>query len=328
MSAPVSGIQLYQQRLLALRAGEIFTRLPSDRFESEWRSAKYTPTYSDWKNLLAQEAVAVSKMQNSSRLAILLGDSLSLWFPSEKLPGGRFWLNQSISGDTVGGIVQRLSTFALTKPSAIYIMAGINELKNGMGEDTIINQYRQLLRRLQQTHPKAQRVIQSVLPTNLPSHLLSFSIPNPRIRYLNNQLAVLAETENAYYLDIYYRFADAQGNLWRELTTDGLHLNLNGYQVWQFALYQVETRLSLNRDKRYQLWLMNSSKFTVEGKQYDWVPYKTRPGDSLAEIALSTLGSAEFYYWDLIAIKNRLNSNALPPNITLYIPRLLKETSE
>lgn len=28
-----------------------------------------------------------------------------------------------------------------------------------------------------------------------------------------------------------------------ELTTDGLHLSLAGYQVWQFALEQIEYRV-------------------------------------------------------------------------------------
>jgi len=38
------------------------------------------------------------------------------------------------------------------------------------------------------------------------------------------------------YLDLYPMFSDAEGNLQTELSTDGLHLNEQGYLVWRSAL--------------------------------------------------------------------------------------------
>jgi hypothetical protein len=102
---PVSGSQLYYQRVAALKAGKIYTRLPADSFQSFWAKGAtkgallQKPTHEQWKRLLEQEAKAVAKGQGANRLAVLLGDSLSMWFPLEGLPSGQLWLNQGISGE-------------------------------------------------------------------------------------------------------------------------------------------------------------------------------------------------------------------------------------
>ena len=56
------------------------------------------------------------------------------------------------------------------------------------------------------------------------------------------------ESDKAYkltnYLNIHNWFTGTDGNLRPELTTDGLHLSPAGYQVWQFALEQIEYRVA------------------------------------------------------------------------------------
>lgn len=111
---PSSGAQLYQQRWMTLRSGTIYTRLPASSFHEAWQSASRQPTYQQWRRLLRLEAQAVANGQGNNRLSVLLGDSLSLWFPRERLPAGRLWLNQGISGDTTAGILRRLGDFAQT----------------------------------------------------------------------------------------------------------------------------------------------------------------------------------------------------------------------
>lgn len=232
-----SGNQLYYERLAALKAGQIYPSLPEDSIKSSLISTKNTQlTYEDWKSLLAMEAKAMAQSQGDNRLGIVVGDSLSLWFPREKLPVGRLWLNQGISGETSNGILKRLSVFAQTKPDVIYIMAGINDLRKGTTDETILGNHRQIVRKLRQTHPKTIIFIQSILPTRLSA------IPNTRIRHLNDQLALIARQEGADYLNLYDSFTDFQGNLRQELTTDGLHLSAEGYEVWRSLLHQVENK--------------------------------------------------------------------------------------
>ena len=234
-----SGFQLYYQRLAALRAGHIYTRVVDDNLQQlKYSSRKRQLTYQDWKKLLAMEAQAMTRGQGGNNLSILVGDSLSLWFPAERLPTGKLWLNQGISGDTSTGILKRLSAFSATKPDVIYIMAGINDLRKGVKDDAILNNHRRMIRNLQRSHPNSLIIVQSILPTRLPN------LPNRRIKNINQQLAQIAKQEGVSYLDLHIWFADFDGKLRQDLTTDGLHLSENGYALWQSVLQRVESKLS------------------------------------------------------------------------------------
>ena len=246
--APISGSQLYLQRVAALKAGKLYTRLPSNSFEFLWAKGTNTgtplqqPTHEQWKLLLEQEAKAVAKGQGSNRLAILVGDSLSLWFPSQWLPYGQLWLNQGISGENSGQILKRLSAFAKTRADTIYVMAGTNDLRQGASDRVILDNIRQIVRRLRSNHPQAQVVVQSILPTRLSA------IPNQRIYNLNQQIAAIAQQEGTGFLNLYSLFADEQGQLQQDLTTDGIHLTHRGYQVWQEALNYADSVMVANRN--------------------------------------------------------------------------------
>lgn len=236
--SPRSGIQLYQQRLASLRQGRLYTRLPVDSFYEAWRSAQGQPTYQQWRRLLALEARAVSRRQGQRQLMVMVGDSLSQWYPSDYLPSRDIWLNQGISGDTTRGILQRLDDFATARPDRIYVMAGVNDLKRGASDREILQNLAKIVARLQRQHPQAQIVVQSILPTR------SSMIPNDRIENLNQQLAQLTTRQGATFLDLYREFVDRDGYLQQQLSTDGIHLNLQGYQVWQTALSQAKPAIA------------------------------------------------------------------------------------
>lgn len=232
---PHSGSQLYWQRVAALRSGRLYTRLPIDSFREIWSQATSKPTDAQWRTLLALEARAATRGQGNCRLSVMVGDSLSLWFPSDRLPGGQLWLNQAISGETTRAILHRLPTFAGAHPQVIYVMGGVNDLKQGATDNEILWNLRQIARRLKRSHPQAQIVLQSILPTR------TTIIPGNRIGWLNQRLAAIAQQDGVAFLDLYTQFTDADGNLRPELTTDGLHLNANGYATWQAKLTQADT---------------------------------------------------------------------------------------
>lgn len=246
--SPTSGSQLYLQRIAALKVGKLFTRLSADSFQSVWTkgsnakvSALPKPTHEQWKHLLAQEAKAVVKGQGSNRLSILLGDSLSLWFPSQQLPAAQLWLNQGISGENSGQILRRLSAFSQTRPDTIYVLAGINDLRQGVADEVILNNLRQIVQNLRRDHPQSQIVLQSILPTRWSA------VGNDRIRNLNQQIAAIAKQEGAGYLNLHSLFVDGQGQMRPELTTDGIHLANRGYEVWQEALQYADSILAAQR---------------------------------------------------------------------------------
>lgn len=207
-------------------------------------------TYSQWVRLLRQEARAVAQ-HPPQRLTILAGDSLSLWFPPDLLPEHRAWLNQGISGETSAGLLQRLDLFQHTQPEKIFVMIGINDLIRKVSDETLLANERQILKTLRSQHPKAEIVLQSILPHGNQQATWEgrdrlFAVSNARIRRLNQQLETIAREQNAQFLNLHPLFTDAQGNLRMDFSTDGLHLNTQGYLVWRTALemysQQAETK--------------------------------------------------------------------------------------
>jgi len=197
-------------------------------------------TYQQWVTQLSREAEAAAA-NRPPKLSVLVGDSLSMWFPTKLLPPDRIWLNQGISGETSVGLLKRLQLFDRTLPDTVFVMIGINDLLRGASDEGILDNQRQIIRDLRWAHPKAQVVVQSILPhsgeqSTWENRDRLLAIPNSRIRGINRRLKEVASSENVLYLDLQPLFADADGNLPTELSTDGLHLNDRGYLVWRSAL--------------------------------------------------------------------------------------------
>nr|WP_044171207.1 SGNH/GDSL hydrolase family protein [Oscillatoria sp. PCC 10802] len=197
-------------------------------------------TYEQWVGQLKREADAAAE-KKPQRLSILAGDSITMWFPPELLPPGRIWLNQGISGETSEGLLKRLTLFDRTEPETVFVMIGINDLIRGVADDTILNNQRLIIQDLRSVHPYTQIVVQSILPHSADKATWEgrerlLAIPNQRIRKLNKELAAIAAEQGVEYLDLYPLFADAQGNLPMSFSTDGLHLNSQGYLVWRSGL--------------------------------------------------------------------------------------------
>ncbi|MBE9060115.1 hypothetical protein IQ256_03795 [cf. Phormidesmis sp. LEGE 11477] len=197
-------------------------------------------SYTQWKEVLAQDAKLMAA-RNPDRLSVLLGDSLSLWFPGELMPGQRVWINQSISGEKTRGLLNRLDLLKDNDVEAVFLMIGINDLIWGESDQEILANYREIVRQLKLTHPNTQIVVQSILPhggeaSTWESRDKLAALPSERIQQMNDALQKIAADNQAYYLDLYPIFVTGDGTLRPDLTTDGLHLNRQGYLVWRSAI--------------------------------------------------------------------------------------------
>ena len=197
-------------------------------------------TYEQWVTLLGQE-LEMMAAKNPDHLTILLGDSLSLWFPAELLPGRRVWMNQGISGEKTHTLRSRLNSLDVANVDTIFLMIGINDLIWGQSDQQLLANYRDIMDYLTTYHPDTQVVVQSILPhgaetSTWESRHLLLELPNERIRDMNRSLEDIADDYDAYYLELYPIFANGEGKLRPDLTTDGLHLNREGYLVWRSAI--------------------------------------------------------------------------------------------
>ena len=223
--------------------------------------------YQQWVDILKQEAKVVAE-KPPSNLFILAGDSLSLWFPPELLPGEKHWLNQGISGEKSQGLLKRLNLFDKTQPEVIFVMIGINDLIAGVSDREILDNQEKIVNYLQKAHPKTEIVVQSILPHGAQKSTWEgkdklLNTPNSRIRKLNEQLLAIAKKRDVKFLNLYPLFADSEGNLRLELSTDGLHLNSQGYIVWRTAL-QLYDQMELGNERQ----LSRSHK--SESRESEW----------------------------------------------------------
>jgi lysophospholipase L1-like esterase len=206
--------------------------------------------YEQWLDILGKEAKAVA-VKNPDRLTVLLGDSLTLWFPPERLTGNRSWLNQGISGENTAGLLKRLNLLDDLKPQTLLVMVGVNDLIKGNADETLITNYQKLIDELKAKHPKAEIVMQSILPhggdrLTVDDREQVLKVSNERIVQVNRQLRELATQREVKFLDLHAVFVDAEGLLRSDLSTDGLHLNAPGYASWQAAL-QTFDQLALQQ---------------------------------------------------------------------------------
>lgn len=135
-------------------------------------------------------------------------------------------VNKAAVSNTTSKILKTLDPVVRMKPEKVFILEGINELYSS--NESILARYREILRRLNQGSPKTMIFVQSVLPVcNRPD------LSNDKIVELNNGLkALAAECSNCVYVDLHSHFVE-NGQLRKQLTTDGVHLRPDGYKLWQ-----------------------------------------------------------------------------------------------
>ncbi len=230
----VVGISLWRQAGLPAP-----TRLSNSAEAAAVPFESSPPGYQQSLGQLKDDAQLVAALK-PKHLAILAGDSLSLRFPAGKLSEYQV-LNQGISGETTAGLLKRLNVFDQTQPDVIFVMIGINDLLRGRSNSEILEDQRRVIEDLKATHPGAKIVMQSVLPHAVEQVTWEgrdrlLAIPNHRIKTLNEGIKAIAQAESVNFFNLYPLFADSQGNLRRELSSDGLHLSTQGYEVWGIAL--------------------------------------------------------------------------------------------
>lgn len=149
--------------------------------------------------------------------------------------------NRGIAGDVSDGVLKRLDELIFYKPEAIFLLIGVNDLfnihhENDSGRNLrydlivpsvnfIADNILEIAKQIDRKTPETKIFVRTVLPT--------------RRNYLKQDILLLNDVikENeklGFYTvtDLYTLFVDENGDLKKELTTDGVHLNEAGYVKW------------------------------------------------------------------------------------------------
>ena len=177
------------------------------------------------------ERVSFFEELGSKADIVMVGDSLidgAEWH--EMFPGAAI-ANRGISGDTTGGVLERMDGIVSVGARKAFVMIGINDFTDtALTVDAVFENYRKIVAALEQNG--ARVFVQSTLLCNeKKAAWKSCAAVNAKIVQLNAKLAGLASAKIAF-VDINRGLAGA-GGLQDELTYDGVHLNGDGYRIWR-----------------------------------------------------------------------------------------------
>ncbi|MGN0229761.1 MAG: serine hydrolase [Muribaculaceae bacterium] len=170
---------------------------------------------------------------------VMLGNSLT--------EGGKDWgkrlgwknvVNRGIIGDEINGIYDRLHQILPGKPKKIYLLSGVNDVSHHLSTDEIVARMERLLSRIQAESPSTEIVLQSLLPIDEGfRRYKNLNGKTYQIPEINARLAQLAKKKGIRFINLFPLFEKPGTNVLRkELTTDGLHLNEEGYKIWTKAI--------------------------------------------------------------------------------------------
>ncbi len=160
---------------------------------------------------------------------IFLGNSITEGFDFSKYFSNTKIINRGIISDHIDGLIERLETSVIKlKPKKLFILIGINDIGAGDPDSTIIANYSKLLSTISFELPETQVFVHSIFPTS-PKWK---NCPQKKIMRLNKTIRILAQKFHFTWIDIYSIFIGEDHFIKDELTSDGLHLNHNGYLIW------------------------------------------------------------------------------------------------
>lgn len=229
-------VRLLAIAAIAVTAGSVEARTVSnDTLVQIQKDCKYT-------ELWGQRATLFNTLGCDSTDIVMLGNSLTHGCEWHELPGMEGVLNRGINGDIVEGLRQRIDAIVDGHPRKIFLLAGANDVSHNLTADSIAGAVADLVELIRTRSPQTQLYVQSLLPVNNSFGRYKAMIGKEQlIRDVNARLKPLVEERGAVWIDLHPHFCDADGNLRKEWTNDGLHLLPDGYRVWHSIILPYVT---------------------------------------------------------------------------------------
>lgn len=208
--------------LLALTLTTARAQEPAKKIDSSYNNTYYQGRMELFNTLPLQQ-----------KSIVFLGNSITErgnW--NELLPGQKI-MNRGIGGDNTFGVLARLDMVVKAHPKKVFLLIGINDLSRNLPREVILNNYERIINYIRSNSPKTTLYVQSVLPLYEPLTTAAY-LKNKKdsILQLNVGIKALAEHYRLTYINLHEVFADANGDLIKEYTADGIHLKPAAYVLW------------------------------------------------------------------------------------------------
>lgn len=169
---------------------------------------------------------------------VLLGDSITDFFNYYELfydfckSTGQAVYNRGISGDTSDRLVERLYDNVLSiEPKNIVLLIGTNDISRGVPLSVSVQNLEKIITDSKKVCTDVNFVVEAVYPINESMRYRSDKRSNKKINEMNNEFFKICQKHNCVWLDLSEKLSDQQGQLKKEFTFDGLHINAKAYEI-------------------------------------------------------------------------------------------------
>lgn len=139
-------------------------------------------------------------------------------------------INLGYIGEDTKGMLRRVETIAALHPKKVFLMGGINGLKNQSLND-FEYWYEALVDSIRSAIPEAELYVENILPVTSYSDYCD----NAKIVQANTIIQRLAKERNMTYINLHSKYA-VNNALPDSMSYDGLHLTEETYALWYDAI--------------------------------------------------------------------------------------------
>jgi lysophospholipase L1-like esterase len=191
-----------------------------------------------------QRATLFEKLSIDSTDIVFLGNSITDICEWSELLGDKRVKNRGIIGDTAQGVFERLDPILTGRPSAIFLLIGINDVSHNVAADSIVRCIAKISEKVAKDSPKTKLYIQSILPVNpIYGKFLVVTEKSGEVLKINQGLQKLCTDKGLQYIDVHSHLTgDDKVLLNPRLSNDGLHLLGEGYVIWKGVLEKYLVR--------------------------------------------------------------------------------------
>lgn len=160
-------------------------------------------------------------------MTIFLGDSIIAW--NNYLKTNNKFENFGVPGFTTTDIIWQLKNDVeeIISGETVFLMIGVNDIMNRILTDKIISNIKEIISILENKFKKIYFI--SLLPTD------DFKL-NKEIKIINKNIEM---QKNISFINLYEFFLDKNKCLNYIYTTDGVHLNNSGYELFNKKIGEI-----------------------------------------------------------------------------------------
>ena len=181
--------------------------------------------------IISTFSTIVAQTDNTKKI-VMFGNSITFQGKWEEVLGRNDVANRGVPGYTTGQLIWTIKNGLHDQPGSKiwFIEGGINDITLGVPVERIFENYKITVDSLQRNH--IIPVVQStILKNGAKAH-------NKQVSKLNKMVKKWCLKNNIEYIDL-NAFLSPNGELIKELTTDGCHLQPQAYKPWGEAVKKV-----------------------------------------------------------------------------------------